>query len=559
MALRAALGDSDFVSIRRQGAAYVDKTHAVAALATSATKVTLFTRPRRFGKSTLLSTLEAFFQRPEVAGDTAPLFADLAVWRDDEARQHHQRYPVLTLSLKDLGQGTWHDMMEMTRIQLGVVARRFAGWVDHPRVPADLRHELRDALSAPAQPMRMATVPQLLCEALHAATGQPVVLLIDEYDSPLHAAWQHGYLDEALGFFRALFSSALKENHYLHKAVITGILRIARESLFSTINHLEVWSLLQDGFADAFGFTQAEVEALAASAGLHDRLPDLEAWYNGYLVGGVRLYNPWSILCCLRDPTGQPQPYWVNTGGTALAERLLSHHGTAVGPSIQRLLAGEAITGNLPESLVFSDLTDRVDAVWSLLLAAGYLKPRRLELAKARYRAELVIPNEEVHVAWEDMAARALRDTTRGTGEVDRLTEALLSGDEPAFAERLRRMTANALSYHDLAGDWPERVWQAFALGLLVHLDPGWEVRSNLETGYGRADVVVRPRQPGRPGVILEFKRIDEGQDVDAALDAALHQLHDRDYAASLRGVASPLREVAVVFEGKRPHVRFRR
>ena len=556
MAFRPAIGDSDFLSIRRQDAVYVDKTAAVVELALSATKVTQFTRPRRFGKSTLLSTLEAFFQRADLIGDTSPFFADLAVWRSEDARRHHQRYPVLALSFKDVATLSWADSRRAIRRELASARRGVEPLLLH--LPADLKRELDTALDPDGEGGDLAGSIKLLCEALHAATGAPAVLLIDEYDSPLHAAWQHGYLEEALAFFRMLFGAALKENRHLHKAIITGILRVARESLFSTVNHLEVWSILQDGFADAFGFTQAEVEALARAAGLEDRLPELEAWYNGYLVGSTRLYNPWSVLSFFKNPKAGPQPYWVNTGGTALVESLLQHHGIRAGAVVERLLRGEALSTTISESLIFPDLTVSVEAVWSLLLAAGYLKPRSIRQVDGEVHAELVIPNQEVGVSWRQMASRALRHGLRSSDEVDRLTRAMLAGDEARFGDGLRTLAVNALSYHDLAGDWPERVWQAFVLGILVHLDAGWEVRSNPEMGYGRADVVVRPRQPGRPGVILELKRIEDGQDVDAALTAALQQIDDRDYGAGLREVASPLRRIAVVFEGKRPHVRVR-
>jgi hypothetical protein len=320
----------------------VDKTAAVVELATSATKVTLFTRPRRFGKSTLLSTLEAFFQLPQYVGDTGPLFADLAVWRSEEARRHHQRYPVLTLNFKGAQALTWEAAVERLRDELAGAVRRLQ-LLEHADLAPTLAARLVEMCTPGRGAISLQSGIQLMCEALHTITGQPVVLLIDEYDSPLHSAWQHGYLEEALDLFRALFRLGLKENRHLHKAVITGILRVARESLFSTVNHLRVFSILQDRFADTFGFTQGEVEALAAAAGLEDRLPELEAWYNGYLIGGVRLYNPWSVLsyfegACDRVPS--------LTGSTPAARRWRSRCCSTTargrGPVVEELLRGGA-------------------------------------------------------------------------------------------------------------------------------------------------------------------------------------------------------------------------
>lgn len=561
MTFSAPIGESDFLQIRKQNATYVDKTRAITSIFTSPTKVFLFTRPRRFGKSTLMSTLQAFLQRPEILGeDTTPLFTDLEVWRSDEARAHHQRYTVLSLSFKDVQQQTWEMAREALRSHFDLVIRRLAPVLEHPAVPARLRDRIDAMLVPGAGDTLLQTAILTICDALHAATGHPVVLLLDEYDSPLHAAWTHGYLDEALSFFRTLLGSGLKENPFLHKAVITGILRVARESLFSGVNHLEAHSVLGgNAFADAFGFTQVEVEALARSAGLSDRMPEIEAWYNGYLIGGVRLYNPWSVLNDLKEPKDGPQPWWVNSGGTLLITALLDRFGPSLWPAMEALLAGGVLTTALDEALIFTDLERSQEAFWSLLLAAGYLKPLRMERRLGELYADLVIPNEEVRVSWRQLAARNLHLAMTSRSAVDHLTRAMLAGDERTFAADLRLIAANALSFYDTAGDWPERVWQAFVLGILVHLSPDWEVRSNLELGYGRADVMVRPREAGRPGVVIEFKRLDEGETPEAALKAALAQIEDRDYTAGLRGIADPIHRIAIVFEGKRAHVKMAR
>jgi hypothetical protein len=560
MAFHAPLGESDFRQIRKLGAVYVDKTAAITEIALSATKVFLFTRPRRFGKSTLLSTLHAFFQRPDLIGeDTSPLFADLEVWRSERAQAHHQRYPVLWLSFKDVQQREWPLALESIRTHLSLVVNALEPMLQHPAISDSLRDRIQAMIIPGAGEALLQDAIMLLSKALQAVTGQPVVLLIDEYDSPLHAAWTHGYLDHALPFFRSLLGGALKENPALHKAVITGILRVARESLFSGVNHLSVHSVLSGGFASTFGFTQDEVVQLATSAGLQAHLPGIEAWYNGYLIGGVRLYNPWSILNYLARPQEGLRPWWVNTGGTVLIEALLDRFGPRLWPDVEALLNGGAVRAALDENLVLADLAHNRDALWSLLLAAGYLRPVHTELRRGRLHAELVIPNEELLTSWQLLAARHLEDALTGSAAVEHLVRAMFAGNERAFAADLRTLAANALSYHDTAGDWPERVWQAFVLGVLVHLSDGWEVRSNLELGYGRADVIVRPRKAGRPGVLMELKRVEAGESVEVALEAALQQISSREYALGLGDVADRVVEIAIVFEGKRPYVRMRR
>ena len=558
MPFSAPIGTSDFRQIRKQNASYVDKTRAITEIISLPTEVFLFTRPRRFGKSTLMSTLHAFFQVPELLGeDSAPLFADLAVWRSEEARAQHQRHPVLSLSFKDVQHPTWAGAQEAIRNHVSLVVQELGPVLQRPSVPATLLQRVEAMLVPGSGDAILQQAIVLLCGALHAATGRPVVLLIDEYDSPLHAAWTHGYLPDALAFFRTLLGSGLKENRFLHKAVITGILRVSRESLFSGVNHLEVHSLLDGrGFADTFGFTQVEVAQLAASAGLSDRMAEIEAWYNGYLVEGVRLYNPWSVLNYLKDPTKGPQPWWVNSGGTALLEALLDRFGPALWPDMEALLAGGVLTTGLDESLTFVDLERSHEAFWSLLLAAGYLKALRVELRQGELFADLSIPNEEVRVSWRHLAARNLHVALSSRSAVDHLTRAMLAGDERAFAADLQTLAANALSFYDTAGDWPERVWQAFVLGILVHLSPDWEVRSNQELGYGRADVIVRPRVAGRPGVVIELKKLGPGRTVNGTLRSAMAQIKRRDYAAGLRGIAEPIHLIAIVFEGKRAHVK---
>ena len=559
MAFSAPIGKSDFRQIRKLGGTYVDKTHAITEIVTSLSEVILFTRPRRFGKSTFMSTLHAFFQLPEVIGeDTTALFQDLAVWRSEEARAQHQRYPVLSLSFKDVHQSSWELALEAIRNHFSVVVQSLRATLQAPSVPPAQLERVEAMLVPGAGEGILQSAIVLLCGALRAATGRPVVLLIDEYDSPLHAAWTHGYLPEALSFFRTLLGSGLKENPFLHKAVITGILRVARESLFSGVNHLEVFSMLSgSGFGDTFGFTQAEVEELALAAGFPDRMPEIEAWYNGYVVDGVRLYNPWSVLNYLKNPA--PRAHWVNTGGTALIEALLDRLGPTLWPDVESLLAGGTIRGTLDENLIFDDLHRSRDALWSLLLAAGYLKAARTEYVRGRWVAELVLPNEELKTSWQHLTSRHLELALNGGEAVDHLTRAMLSGDERAFAADLQTLAANALSFYDTAGDWPERVWQAFVLGILVHLSPDWEVRSNQELGYGRADVTVRPRVAGRPGAVIELKKVEEGKTVKGTLRAAMSQITRRDYAAGLRGIAEPIYRIAIVFEGKRAYVKMAR
>jgi hypothetical protein len=551
MTFRAPVGMSDFGHLRSAGAAYVDKTAAIVQLLATPGEVFQFTRPRRFGKTLFLSTLAAWLERADLRGeDTTALFSDLAVWRSDAARAHHQRYPVVSLSLKDLAAPTWEGMVHL----LGRVLSEAVRAASHScaAFAENMGPQLRLVLERQATVHQLSTALPDLVSALHRAAGERVVVLIDEYDTPLHQAWTNGYYDQAISFLRTMLGMTLKDNRSLAFGVLTGILRVARESLFSGFNNARMFTVQNQAFADTFGFTQPEVAALAAQAGVQDHLADIEDWYDGYLFGGVRIYNPWSVLSFLEAPGDGLLPYWANSGGTALLERLIDQAEPELWLALEDLYRGATVFTEVTENLVFSDLGLDNSALWALILSAGYVKPTRRDGG----RMELVIPNREVRHGWGLLLGRHLR-MALGHRSLDRLLRALLDGDGPTFEDGLRRVAAKVMSFHD-TGSHPERVWQAFVLGLLVYLEPDYEVRSNLEAGYGRADVLIRPRQAGRPGVVMELKRLEEGGDVEVAIAAAFQQITDRAYGLALAEVASPVRQLAVVFAGKRVYARFR-
>jgi hypothetical protein len=558
MALRVPIGISNFVRLRHSSAVYVDKTAAIVQLLDLDSEVFLFTRPRRFGKTLLLSTLEAFLQRADLLGeDTTPLFEDLAVWRSEIARAHHQRYPVISLSFKEVSATTWEGMLEQLGDMLAERVARAFRWCAGTDFDADTGGQLARVRARTATPGMMANALKNLTQELSRVTGQRVVVLIDEYDTPLHTAWSHGFFDEALPLFRTLLGGALKDNDALFRGVLTGILRVARESLFSGFNNPSVFTLTSLEFADAFGFTQPEIEQLAQQADVVDQLPDMEAWYDGYLVGRTRIYNPWSVLHFLRSPEAGLQPHWVNSGGTALIEMLLDQAGPAIWRSLEDLYNGGSVRTEITENLIFAELATHEAALWSLLLASGYLKPARVERRLETDWYSLVIPNREVRVAWRRFLAQRLGAAASGA-TLERMLRAMLDGDEATFGAALQDVALKTLSHHDVTRREPERVWQAFVLGMLVALEPDYEVRSNQEAGFGRADVLVRPRQAGRPGVVMELKRLDPGGDVEAALEGAFQQIEDQAYVRSMGDAIPTVRVIAAVFEGKRVHVRIR-
>jgi hypothetical protein len=562
MGFTAPIGISDFRKLRQAQATYVDKTAAVASVLRDSAPALLFPRPRRFGKTLWMSTLEAFVARGD--DDRSELFGDLAIWRDAEARRHLARYPVVSMTFKDVKYTTWDECMEATA---DLLARAFEA---HREVRSELdgraARVFDEVVEGRASKVRLAGALAFLSEVLHRHHGERVVLLVDEYDTPIHAGHAHGYYDEAVGFFRNFLSGGLKDNPHLFKGVLTGVMRVARESIFSGLNNLAEHSLLRPEHADTFGFTEDEVAALARIADADAHLPVLREWYDGYVFGGRVIYNPWSVLQFLASADRRPRAHWVATAADDVLRGLILRGKLGSLADQEALLRGETVTRSVVEPLALRDVEHRADAAWSLLLFSGYLTAAEVRYGGSRVEAALRIPNREVRGIYEATVLEWLEGGL-GASEVDALQEALLAGQAGRVAQALERLFVDHVSYHDLPRPARELPYHMFVLGLLVRLAPAYEVRSNHEAGLGRADVLIAPRTPGKPGVVMELKRLDPYREesterapestVEVAIEAALAQIAERDYAAALRARgATPVHAYAVVFDGKRVHVR---
>ncbi|MBF0240585.1 MAG: AAA family ATPase, partial [SAR324 cluster bacterium] len=401
-------------------------------------------------------------------------------------------------------------------------------------------------------PGELETALAALMQLLHRATGQKVFLLIDEYDAPIHAGFQYGYYDEVILFMRNMLSAALKDNLDLEKGVMTGILRVAKESIFSGLNNPGVYSLLSEDFSPYFGFTEAEIVRIVSDFSVKQS-EDLSTWYNGYRFGGRVIYNPWSILNFLDRSERQFQPFWVNTSANELVRDLITRSDSALQEQVEILLSGGTVTAPLDDNIVLRDIDLSHHTIWNFLTFSGYLKPVSRVEQELMPLYELAIPNREVrfffHTTIQHWLSRQI-----GDDRLRHLLQALLSGDIKTFGKWLRDMVLETLSFHDTAGQEPERVYHAFVLGLLVNLGQSHRVRSNRESGYGRYDVLLWPKDPAQRGFVLEFKKIDPEDDRNSqnAMTSALKQIQEKDYAAELRaeGVQNIL-GVGVVVNGK--------
>jgi hypothetical protein len=361
MRLRFPIGQSDFATLRREGLTYVDKTRFIGDVIDSGAPALLFPRPRRFGKTLALTTLQAYFERTDEP--RADLFEGLWIWDAGEHyRRHFQRHPVIFVTLKDVKDATWAEAQRRIGDLVQALVSSHHATIE-PVLRPDERTRAARMLDEPVDLVQLSGALRLLSEWLRRATGETVVVLVDEYDTAIHQGFRHGYLDEAIGFFRAFLSGGLKDNPHLYRGVITGILRVAKESIFSDLNNLQVHTLLSGSCASAFGFTDEEVHALAARAGVADRMEEIRAWYNGYLFGAQVIYNPWSVLCYLDDPGRGAEPYWANTSSNQLVRDLLLAAGASLHEDLQALLGGRAIVKPIQEDIVLRDVHQDPDAL----------------------------------------------------------------------------------------------------------------------------------------------------------------------------------------------------
>ena len=399
-----------------------------------------------------------------------------------------------------------------------------------------------------------------LSTLLTAHYGEPTVILIDEYDAPIQAAYARGFYNDAVDFFRTFLTEGFKDNPNLFKGAMTGVLRVAKEGVLSGLNNVEVYSVLGDKYATAFGFTDAEVEKLAGNMGTPEVADELRAWYDGYRIGGHAIYNPWSVMMYAKHRSQGFKAHWVLTSSDDVLRPLVLEKKFAITQDLEALIRGETVSKVISEHVVLRELDSDEDAVWSLLLMSGYLTARTQETVGGNIVAELAIPNRDVRGAFTTSVMSWIEAGLGGADEqVTELSRAMLEGNEQDFATLLSKLLTTTMSYHDPAGREPERVYQAFVLGMLVHLEPGWHVRSNREAGHGRYDLAVIPKQPGKPGVVLELKSLDDLDDEKAeqALALALVQIRERRYAIELEAAgAEPIFQYRVVFDGKRARVK---
>ena len=540
------IGIENFEEMQKQDFYYVDKTGLIVDLLAGWGKVNLFTRPRRFGKTLNMSMLKCFFE----IGTDKSLFDGLAVSKEKALCETYMgKYPVVFVSLKGVDGLTFETAYRALCSIIRREALRLEFLLDSDKLTENEKKSLNRILTGEYDDQDIRDSLQMLCTLLEKHYGQKPILLIDEYDVPLDKAYYHGYYPQMIDLIRAMFQSALKTNSSLFFAVLTGCLRVSKESIFTGLNNLKVCSISDVKFDEFFGFTDEEVRAMLSAYGLENHYEETREWYDGYRFGGQDVYCPWDVInyCddLLSNPRQKPKAYWMNTSGNDMVRRLIdrSTNGTTQ-MEIERLIAGETITKTLNEQLTHNEVDASIENIWSLLYMTGYLTA--VDYPDGN-RYELRIPNREVRQIYMQQVLSWFNHKVES--ETDKLTNlyaAFETGDVDTIKEILDEQLLDTVSFYDAR----ESFYHGFLLALLSTC-ANWNVSSNIETGKGRSDIIVG-RKDRKIGFVVEVKDVKDEDKLDAACEAGMKQIDEKDYTALLRRFrVKEIRKYAIAFWDK--------
>ena len=528
------VGIENFEEIRKEGFYYVDKTGLIRDLLNNWGKVNLFTRPRRFGKTLNMSMMKSFF---EVGGDKS-VFDGLAISREKALCETYMgKFPVVFLSLKGVDGLTFETAYGMLRLLLRTEMLRMDFLKDSPRIPEKEKNSFMRFLNEQDTRDDVLDSLKMLSSLLFQHYGQKVVLLIDEYDVPLDKAFQHGYYREIVALIRGLFGQALKTNDSLQFAVLTGCLRVSKESIFTGLNNFKVLSIADARFDEHFGFTDAEVRQILDDYDLQEHFAETKEWYDGYRFGKVDVYCPWDVINhvdrLVGEPDARPQAYWINTSGNDLVRRFVDKADKTTQSEIERLINGEAIEKTVRLELTYNEIDDSIDNLWSVLYTTGYLTQAG-ETEDGKYK--LVIPNREVREVFILQIQEWFKKTfVRDDKPMRAFCQAFQTGDAEAIQKHLNLILSKMISVMDTKArdEQKENFYHGLLLGLL-RSDPSWLILSNAESGDGFSDILIEPEDPDA-GIVIEVKYSPTLAGMEHSCEAALEQIRSKRYDERLR------------------------
>ena len=547
------IGVDDFKKVR-ENYYFVDKTDFIRQLIDSHSDVTLITRPRRFGKTLTMSMLEYFFSIDRVK-ESDNLFHGLAIEKaGTEYMKYQGKSPVIFISLKDIKNASWESMLDQWGLFIRNVYLRYKYLCTSDTIDDDMKEDFYRITKRKANENELADSLAKLMEIMQAYYDKPVILLIDEYDAPIQQAWERGFYDECIGFMRRFLGRALKTNASLDFAVLTGVLRIAKESIFSGLNNLDVCSVMTDQYSDVFGFTADEVSDIASVLQRRHMLPDIQAWYDGYRFGKADIYNPWSVINFFDKQT--LADYWVNTSGNAILRQLMKQTDTEQKEALLSLLHGDSVTAVIREGVIYDDIGENPDALYTMLLTTGYLTAIHKQSTFGGQLCRLVIPNREVKDAYRAEVLERMRGRLAASSLL-LMMEDLIAGHVAPFSKTLERYIAYLVSSYDAANK--ESFYHGFLLGMTALFVPEYIVESNRESGYGRFDIAIFPKDTDKAGVLMEFKAADSEAQLKDKADEALRQIEEKQYGTEFekRGI-SKVWKYGIAFCGKQVHVKMK-
>ena len=561
MARVVGIGKQSFEKIIKEKCFYVDKTAFIKEWWDNKDDVTLITRPRRFGKTLNMDMIKCFFSNEYK--DRGDLFEGLDIWKDENYRELQGTYPVIFLSFAEIKQNNYQDTIAKIKKILCSLYQSFMFLKDWDGLTDEEKNNLK-RISEDMSDVTAQSALNELSNYLSRYYGKKVIILLDEYDTPMQEAYTNGYWEELVAFTRSLFNSTFKTNPYLERAIMTGITRVSKESIFSDLNNLEVITTLSPKYTTAFGFTEQEVFNALDEFGLSEQKGEVKAWYDGFMFGKQKdIYNPWSIINFLDKK--EYNPYWAESSSNGLINNLIQKGSSYIKMMMETLLKGEIINVPIDEQIVFSELDYSEDAVWSLMLASGYIKVISADALtgdrrKARmYR--LALTNFEIQLMFEKMILRWFIPAKNETNE---FIKALINGDVEAMNEYMNEVALNTFSLFDSGKKTsskkaPENFFHGFVLGLMVDQSENYIITSNRESGFGRYDIMLEPIDKNNvhyPGIIIEFKVINPRKEnsLEETVEAALKQIEEKNYDAELikRSVkAENIHHYGFAFKGK--------
>jgi len=547
------IGTSDFRELIQENNYFIDKSLIIKEFIENGAKIILTPRPRRFGKTLNLSMLRYFFDI-RTKEETKDLFNGLKIEKEKEIMKMQGKYPVIFLTLKNQKYLNFENIEDGIKLLMSNIYMEHDYLLESEELSVFDKDKFKAILERKGSIVDFLEGLSNLMRIMNKHYKEKVIVLIDEYDVPIQESYLRDYHEEAVILIRNVLTAALKDNNNLERAMVTGILRVAKESIFSGLNNIQVHTMFSYKFNDKFGFTENEVIELLKYYNLDEKFIELKEWYNGYIFGDKVIYNPWSVLNYITNSKNGFMPYWINSSSNDLIKRLLSKGNKDTKENLEELIRGNSISKIVDDNIVMNEVEEDEENLWSFLTLSGYLKPVNIKLIKGKLNCELKIPNEEVHIFYENLIEKWFKESLTSQ-KYNSMLKALITKDIEVFEEIFSDFVMKNMSYFDVSGEEPEKVYHAFVLGMIVSLADEHEVKSNKESGYGRYDVMLIPKDTSKLGIIIEFKRIKDtsSKTIDEGVNEALNQIEEKKYVVELedRYIVN-IWKLAIVFKGKR-------